>query len=162
MSSQKLITQQRLHSAMLLGTPEFCVTLFSFLLHFVWEFLQVPTFASMAELNHWIGIKMCTAATICDVGFALTAFWVTSAFAKSRRWLVSPTSAQLAIFMAVGILLTIVAEYYYTAVSLRWTYSELMPLVPPFGTGLIPLLQWLVIPPIVIWISRRQLYALHR
>ena len=147
---------------MLLGAPEFCVAFFSFLLHFVWEFMQVPAFASMADLNHWTGIKMCTAATIGDVGFALTAFWVTSAFAKSRHWMVSPTSAQLVIFMAVGISLTIVAEYYYTVVNLRWTYSDLMPLVPPFGTGLVPLLQWLAIPPVVIWITRRQIYALHR
>lgn len=57
----------------------------------------------------------------------------------------------------MGILLTIGFEYYYTTVSLRWTYSDLMPLVPPFGTGLTPILQWLFIPPLVVWLTRRHL-----
>ncbi|MGY6703327.1 hypothetical protein [Roseinatronobacter sp.] len=68
-----------------------------------------------------------------------------------------PTPLPVAIFVAVGLILTIGFEYYYTSISLRWTYSELMPLVPPFGTGLSPLLQWLVIPPVVIWLTRRHL-----
>jgi len=38
---------------------------------------------------------------------------------------------------------------------LRWTYSDLMPLVPPFGTGLLPLLQWIVVPLLVLSLTRR-------
>lgn len=59
--------------------------------------------------------------------------------------------------MIVGLGLTVGFEYYYTNISLRWAYSELMPLVPPFGTGLLPLIQWAIIPPIVLWLSRRHL-----
>lgn len=137
--------------------PEFNVAVFSFLLHFVWEFLQAPTYAGMVELNHWDGIKLCTSATIGDVGFALTAFWATSLVSRSREWLLRPTPFQLLVFVAVGIGLTVGFEYYYTNISLRWTYSDLMPLVPPFGTGLSPLLQWLIIPPLVLWFARRQI-----
>lgn len=61
------------------------------------------------------------------------------------------------VYLAVGVALTVGFEYYYTQVSMRWSYSELMPLVPPFGTGLSPLLQWLVIPPLVLWFTARQL-----
>ena len=32
-------------------TPELPVAMFSFLLHFLWEFLQVPTYAGMAEMG---------------------------------------------------------------------------------------------------------------
>ena len=31
-----------------------------------------------------------------------------------------------------------------------------MPLVPPFGTGLSPLLQWIFIPLAVVWLTQRQ------
>ena len=137
-------------------TPEFSIVVFSFLLHFVWEFLQAPTYTGMADMRHWDGIKLCFSATVGDVGFALTAFWITSAVARSRDWFLQPTLAQLSIFMAVGIGLTMGFEYYYTNISLRWTYSELMPLVPPLGTGLSPLIQWLTIPPLVLWFARRQ------
>lgn len=147
-------------SPKLLALPEIWVIIFSFLLHFVWEFVQAPTYAGMVEMNHWAGIKLCMSATFGDVGFALTAFWITAATAKSRSWIFSPTQMNHIVFLAVGILLTIGFEYYYTQISLRWTYSELMPLVPPFGTGLSPLLQWIVIPLCVIWLSRGQLLGM--
>lgn len=137
--------------------PEFGVVVFSFLLHFVWEYLQAPTYAGMAELPHWEGVKLCTAATFGDVGFALTAFWIASAVARSRYWFVAPRPLPMLVYLAVGVALTVGFEYYYTQVSLRWSYSDLMPLVPPFGTGLSPLLQWLAIPPLVLWFTARQL-----
>lgn len=137
--------------------PEFNIAMFSFLLHFVWEFLQAPTYTGMVDLNHWAGIKLCTGATVGDVGFALTAFWVTSMVARTRMWIMKPSPFQLLVFVGVGIALTIGFEYYYTNISLRWTYSDLMPLVRPLGTGLSPLLQWLVIPFLVVWLSRRQI-----
>lgn len=146
----------------LVELPEFSIAVFSFLLHFVWEFLQAPTYAGMAEMKHWDGIKLCTSATFGDVGFAMVAFWATSLLARSRLWIFNPTTLQFLLFLAVGIGLTIGFEYYYTNISLRWTYSELMPLVPPFGTGLSPLLQWAIIPPLVLWLTRRQLRHVER
>ncbi|MBB4208862.1 hypothetical protein GGD87_002729 [Rhodobaca bogoriensis DSM 18756] len=117
----------------------------------------MPAFAGMSDMEHWEAIKLCLSATIGDVGFALTAFWVASLAARSRDWVLGPRKLPLGLFLAVGILLTIGFEYYYTNVSLRWGYSELMPLVPPFGTGLTPILQWLIIPPVVVWLTRRHL-----
>lgn len=137
--------------------PELPVAFFSFLLHFVWEFVQVPVFADMAEMAHWEAIKLCMSATFGDVGFALTAFWVASIAARNREWLLGPARLPIVIFVGVGIALTVGFEYYYTNVSLRWTYSDAMPLVPPFGTGFSPLMQWLILPPLVIWLTRRHL-----
>lgn len=141
----------------LLEAPELPVAFFSFLLHFVWEFVQVPAFVGMMEMNHWEGIKLCMSATFGDVGFALVAYWIASAVARSRHWVLQPTRLPVAVFVAVGLGLTVGFEYYYTNISLRWAYSELMPLVPPFGTGLLPLLQWAVIPPAALWLSSRDL-----
>ena len=135
--------------------PEVPVAFLSFCLHFVWEFLQVPTYAGMAELQHWEGVKVCTSATVGDVGFALTAFWATALASRSRRWIAAPRPWQIGLFLAVGIGLTVGFEHYYTSVSLRWTYSELMPLVPPLGTGLSPLVQWIVVPLLVVSLTRR-------
>lgn len=141
----------------LMNAPEVPIALFSFLLHFVWEFLQVPTYAGMAEMAHWQGIKLCTSATIGDVGFALTAFWSASLVARTRSWMSSEAMPPVIVFLSTGIVLTVGFEFYYTQVTHRWTYSDLMPLVPPLGTGLSPLLQWIVIPSIVLWLSRRYL-----
>jgi hypothetical protein len=144
-------------AASLTEAPELPVACFSFVLHFVWEFLQVPIFAGMAEMPHWEGIRLCLSATIGDVGFALTSFWLASLAARRRDWILRPTKGPVAVFLGVGLVLTIGFEYYYTTVTLRWTYAEVMPLVPPFGTGLSPLLQWIAIPSAVIWLTRRHL-----
>ena len=135
--------------------PEIVVAVTTFCLHFVWEFVQAPTYSGMVEMNHWDGIKLCMSATFGDVGFALTAFWLTALAARSRNWMMRPTPLNYVLFLAVGLALTVGFEYYYTQISLRWTYSDLMPLVPPFGTGLSPLLQWVFIPLLTVWTSRR-------
>ena len=141
----------------ILAAPEFNIAVFSFLLHFVWEFVQAPTYAGMVEMNHWDGIKLCMSATFGDAGFAMTAFVVTSISARTRHWYRSPAAAQYMLYIGIGIGLTVGFEYYYTQVSLRWTYSNLMPLVPPFGTGLSPLLQWLIVPLATLWLTRTQI-----
>jgi hypothetical protein len=101
--------------------PEFGIVVFSFLLHFVWEFIQAPAYAGMIELNHWEGIKLCTSATFGDVGFASTAYWLTSLASKNRHWIfdVSASHWQLLLFLAVGLGLTMGFEYNYTNISLR-------------------------------------------
>ena len=137
--------------------PEIWLAFFSFLLHFVWEMLQAPTYAGMATMAHWDGVILCLEATLGDVGFALTAFVLASLSARSRFWFRTWQLFPTAIYMATGLLLTIGFEYYYTEVSLRWTYSDLMPRVPPLGTGLSPLMQWLLIPPLALWLTCRHL-----
>ena len=136
--------------------PEVNLAIFSFAFHFVWEALQVPTYAGMAEMAHWPATLLCTRATAGDVGFALAAFWITALAARSRRWFMNPKPWQIALFLGVGIALTIGFEWYYIEISGRWVYSDLMPLVPPFGTGLSPLGQWVVVPLVVLFVLRRQ------
>jgi hypothetical protein len=135
--------------------PELPLALLSFAFHFVWEFLQVPAFAGLAARPHWEGIKVCTAATLGDVGLALVAFWMTAGVFRSRQWIVYPRLSQIGLFIAVGIALTVGLEFYYVEVTGRWVYSELMPRVPPLGTGLVPLLQWVVIPLLVASLAGR-------
>ena len=138
-------------------TPEFSVVVFSFLLNLVWEYWQVPFFRGMANESHWIGVKTCTQATVGDAGISLAAFWITALLARSRSWIMRPSRSDIAIFIGVGLVATIVFETLATAVLERWAYSDTMPRLPIVGTGLLPLLQWLVIPPLVLWFVRRQI-----
>ena len=39
----------------------------------------------------------------------------------------------------------------------RWAYAERMPVIPLLEVGLSPLLQWIVVPPLIVWLVRRQL-----
>ena len=141
----------------LLQAPEFNVAVFSFLLNLVWEYWQVPFFREMADQPHWEGVKACTLATFGDAGIAVAAFWITAIFAKTRSWILRPRNSDIAVFLGFGILVTIVFEAVATGVLARWSYNDAMPRLPILGTGLLPVIQWLIIPPLVIWFVRRQI-----
>lgn len=149
--------ERSIRLARLAEVPEMPVAFFTFLLHFVWEFLQVPLYAGLADMPHWAAVVLCGRATLGDVGMALVAFWAASLAARDRAWILCPSLVPVAVFVAAGAVMTIAFEYHATRIALRWAYAEAMPRVPPFGTGLSPLVQWLVIPPVVIWLARRHL-----
>ncbi len=145
--------------ARLLKWPEINLAIFAFLLNLVWEMWQVPFFLGIGEQPHWQGIKLCTWATMGDVEITLAAFWVTAIVARSRNWLVHPGRLYLFIFVGTGLAATILFEALALGPLERWSYSDTMPRLPILGTGLLPLLQWLVLPPLIIWFARRQMGA---
>ena len=138
------------------GTPEFNIFVFSFLLNLAWEIWQVPFFEGMADRPHWLGVKTCTQATSGDAAIALLAFWVTAAHAQTRYWVAQPRKSQVLIFVGVGVVATILLEALATGILGRWAYGDTMPRLPFLGTGMLPLLQWCVVPLLVLWFVRRQ------
>lgn len=140
----------------LLDTPEFNIALFAFLLNLPWEFWQVPFFAGMPSTAHWEGVRACTRAAAGDAGIALAAFGAVAVLARSRRWILRPRRCEAIGFVAVGLLVTIVFEWLATGPLERWRYAPSMPRLPLLGTGMLPVLQWIVIPPLVLWFVKRQ------
>jgi hypothetical protein len=138
------------------SSPEFNVLVFSFLLNLAWEFWQVPFFDGMADGPHWLGVKACTQATFGDAAIALLAFWVTAAHTRNRYWIAQPGKSQVLIFIIVGVAATMLLEALATRVLGRWAYGDSMPRLPFLGTGLLPVLQWCVVPLLVLWFVRRQ------
>ncbi|AGA33231.1 hypothetical protein TVNIR_1565 [Thioalkalivibrio nitratireducens DSM 14787] len=133
------------------------VAVIAFLLHFVWEFLQVPLFADMPEMAHWDAVRFCARAALGDAVITLAAFWVVTLVYRDRHWILAPAKAAIAGFIAVGVVITVALEWHATVLVDRWQYAERMPTIPLLGTGLAPLLQWLILPPLVVWIARRQI-----
>jgi hypothetical protein len=54
----------------------------------------------------------------------------------------------------LGVSVTIFSEWLNVHVLATWAYAPEMPLVPPLGTGLSPLVQWVVIPPAALLLVR--------
>lgn len=140
-----------------LNLPEVNVGIFAFLLNFVWEVAQVPLFEGMRFLGHWQAIQVCARATLGDVGIGLVAFWTVAAVYRSRRWVLRPACRQVLGFAAVGVVITVVMEWLATHALGRWAYAASMPTIPGLEVGVSPLLQWVVLPPLIIWFVRRQL-----
>ncbi|MGQ0580040.1 MAG: hypothetical protein ACT4PQ_14185 [Betaproteobacteria bacterium] len=66
-----------------------------------------------------------------------------------------PSGSDIATFIGVGLVATIIFETLATGVPERWAYNDAMPRLPVLGTALLPLLQWLAVPPLVLWFVRR-------
>ena len=149
------------HLAALTWLPEFNVVVFALLLNYPWEFLQAPLFDRMAAAPHRQATIACSLATVGDAMIMLVAYWIVSAFSVDRGWIVVPRAAQIALFVAVGATVTVVIERLVLEGLWihEWRYSASMPVLPGIGVGLSPVLQWLLLPPLVIWFSRRQMAA---
>lgn len=141
----------------IIAVPELYIAGFAFLLNYPWEFLQVPFFAGMADAAHWDAVVFCSTAALGDAGITLVAFWTVAAMCGNRGWIVDPTVRQGVGFVSAGLVITVVFEWMATGVWGRWEYAPAMPTLPIVGTGALPLLQWIALPPILIWIVRRQI-----
>lgn len=150
------MARQTLSSKALLA-PELPLAFFGFLLNFVWEMWAVPFYANIGEARHWDVIWLCSQATFGDIAILLSAFWGAAVVARTRAWALSPRPLPFAIYLGIGLAVTVVFERLATTILGRWAYAEAMPVLPLLGTGLVPLLQWLLLPPLALSLSRRQL-----
>lgn len=131
------------------------LVILSFLGHFAWELLQAPLFSSLADEGHITGILICLRATLGDLGIALAAFWAVAIVGRGRDWAARPGMGPVAVYLATGLVATVGLELLNTEILNRWSYASDMPRLPVLGTGLSPLLQWLIIPSLVLWYLHR-------
>lgn len=108
-------------------------------------------------MDHMSAVRICTQASLGDGVISLLAFWSAAAVVRSRRWFIALTSKPLLTYFAVGIVITVVMEWLATGPLDRWQYAAAMPQLPMLGTGLLPLLQWTLLPPAIIFLIRRQI-----
>ena len=130
----------------------------SFFLHFFWEMIQVPFFEGMTEAPHGAVIWLCTRAAVGDANIAFFAYGVAALAVRNLFWIQGPwRSLALGSFLAAGLLVTVLFETWATGAGERWQYSESMPVLPLLGTGVAPILQWVLIP-LVSFYSTRWMY----
>ena len=135
--------------------PEVDLLILSFPMHFTWELLQAPLFSGMEKATHIDGIRICLQATLGDMVIALVAFWAAALLAGTRHWVGRPNYRACVLFIGTGLGMTIGLEFLSTEILDRWAYATAMPRLPLIGTGLAPVLQWTLIPVVVLWYLRR-------
>jgi hypothetical protein len=121
----------------------------------IWEVLQLPlytiwTTGSAREIA--FAVIHCTFG---DALIALAALIIALISAGTKGWPAERYNSVLALTLALGVGYTIFSEWLNIVVRASWAYSPLMPVVPVIGTGLSPLLQWIVIPAIALTGARR-------
>ena len=119
-----------------------------FIANYAWEMLQMPLYDGMTD-----GWARCAHAAVSDVAVLAFLYAVMAAAAASWLWFrESPIPRSLAL-AAIAFLTAVLIELRALAAG-KWSYADEMPLVPPFEVGLSPLVQMVVIPLALTWLSR--------
>jgi hypothetical protein len=148
------------HLRSALRWPELSLAAFAFLLNFPWETIQSPLFEDMASMPHRDAVRYCTRATFGDVGITLIAFWIVAATSgRGRGWILQSGRTPIAYFVIIGVLISSAIEVLATSGRWLegWTYSADMPVLWGVNVGLVPVLQWIILPPAAVLLTRRQL-----
>lgn len=113
-----------------------------------WEALQLPFYTLWREgtpQERVFAVLHCTAG---DVIIGTTSLLFAVLLFGRRGWPSSQHGAVAAATVLFGVMYTIFSEWTNTQVTMSWQYAESMPRVPPLGSGIMPLLQWLIVPPL--------------
>jgi hypothetical protein len=133
-------------------------------LNLLWEIAHLPLYTLWNEGSPAFVAFAVIHCTLGDVAIGTLALLVALIATRARaletwRW------RQVALFLVIpAVGYTALSEWINTIVRGSWAYSALMPVVNlgGFEIGLSPLAQWLVIPPVALWLARpRPLNSLH-
>lgn len=128
---------------------------FILLANLVWEAAHMPLYTlwNAAPVRRIVLYGLhCTAGDVLVAGAALLiALFVLA----TPGWPHTGYRRVAAGAVVLGLAYTGVSEWVNVRLVDRWAYAPTMPLVPGLGTGLTPLLQWLVLPPIGLWWAHR-------
>ena len=127
-------------------------------LNLAWEVLQLPLYRiwSVASAGDILfAIVHCTLGDVL-IGFAsLVLALILAAEESLARW---HWRRIVSLMLLLGPGYTIFSEWVNTTL-VRWSYSELMPTlrIAGFKLGVSALLQWLILPPLALYLARKRL-----
>lgn len=124
-----------------------------------WEFAQLPLYTiwhegSLGEIV--FAVLHCTGG---DLLIATSALLGALMIAGDGRWPYARFRVVAAITVLGGLAYTVFSEWLNTEIRGSWAYTEWMPTLPLIGSGLAPLAQWLLVPPLALWWAKRSLSA---
>ena len=123
-------------------------------LNLVWEVAQLPLYTLWAEGTPG---EIAFAVLHCTGGDALIAAAALAAailLTRSWHWPSQGWGSVTLVATLIGLGYTVFSEWLNVDLRQSWTYTAAMPRLPPWGTGLAPFLQWLLLPPLAMLAAR--------
>ena len=120
----------------------------AFVLNLAWEIAHVRLYTLWAEADGLTVAWSLFHCTLGDVLIALALFALAGMILRHADWPASRPWAGGAIVVIGAMAYTAWSEWYNVYRAGSWGYTASMPLV--FGIGLSPLLQWLILPPVMV------------
>ena len=113
-------------------------------LNLIWELVQLPLYTiwmtgSASQITY--AALHCTAGDVMiGIGATILSRILMNKFHGKSEW-------QFVIcFILLSIAYTVFSEWLNVEILKSWAYASAMPRLPPLGTGLTPVLQWMIVP----------------
>ena len=120
----------------------------AFVLNLIWEIAHVRLYTIWSAGD---GVSVAWAVFHCSLGdvlIALTMFALAGIALRRADWPTSRPWTGGVIVVIGAIAFTAGSEWYNVYRAGNWGYTASMPMI--FGIGLSPLLQWLILPPVMV------------
>lgn len=131
----------------------------SVLFNFPWEVAQMPLYV---EDGSWFEFALhCVIPSLGDGLIVMLIFCVGWVARGRSDWADLPDWAGYALMLITGFSIGMIVEWVGFYGLKRWSYTASMPLLLGPGIGVVPVLQMLILPPVIFrmtgwWLARRQ------
>jgi len=122
-------------------------------LHGLWETAQLPLYTLWHEATASRIAVYVFHCLMGDVLLAMGAYLITAMIFRNIDWPWHNVWRGGAIMIVSGLAYTVFSEWYNVYQLRAWSYAASMPLV--MGIGVAPLMQWIVVPILMIIVIRR-------
>lgn len=122
-------------------------------LHSIWEVAQLPLYNLWSEPDRGRVALYVAHCMLGDVLIASVLFLMVSVAMRRFDWPAMRPWAGGALLISAGLIYTVFSEWYNVYQTKAWAYTPEMPLMG--GIGITPLLQWLIVPWLMILAIRR-------
>lgn len=132
-----------------------CVALWvalAFVLNLIWETAHVRLYTLWATADAKTVAWSLFHCSLGDVVIALVMFALAGILLGQADWPRSRPWAGIAIVVTGAMAYTAWSEWYNVYSAGNWAYTGSMPMI--FGIGVSPLLQWAILPPVMVGIYR--------
>ncbi len=122
-------------------------------LNYPWELAHGPLFVGMDSFQAmwW----HCFVAALGDGVLVWIIHAAGRAAFQRADWFARPGLAGYAVMLGMGLALAVGVEWIAVHTLHRWTYTAQMPLIPGLGIGVTPVLQMLVLPPLIFYLAAK-------
>ncbi len=122
--------------------------LLALVLHLLWEIGQLPFYTLWQKAEAWRIALYVLHCVLGDVVIATLAYLAVALTCRRMNWPRKRLWAGGTMLVVLGLGYTVYSEWYNVYRIGSWIYSDAMPLI--VGIGLTPLLQWLVVPSVML------------
>lgn len=124
----------------------------AYIQNLIWEVAQGPLYKGFAyDMKHF---SFCALASVADMLMVLILFFTFALIYKDVFWTKNMGIKKTGSLILVGGTGAILAEMWHTATG-DWSYAEAMPTLPLAEVGLLPVLQFALLPWLVFYTGNK-------